>query len=167
MDLNYRRSTSVYGTTLGILTVIILSAAVSSASAQRRLPDLVVSNTSIQTTPGVKIGLTTVEFIKSITVTVKNICDAPSAASYVLVTFKKDNSREAKPTYFIGNTVGALKPGETFTQTFALPARKIVVDEYIYIEADPYKKVAESDEANNWRTLSPNDAPASTHCTQK
>lgn len=82
----------------------------------------------------------------------------------MLVTFKKDNSPDAKPTYYIGNTVKALKVGESFTQTFVLPSRKIVAGEYIYIEADPYKKVAESDETNNWRTLFPADAGKPTQC---
>ncbi|MGI8639909.1 MAG: CARDB domain-containing protein [Pyrinomonadaceae bacterium] len=119
--------------------------------AQTR-PDLVVSQVAIK-----KDAQNL--FVDKITVTVLNACRQSNAGeSYVLVTFKQSNAKDAKAIYYIGNTVKALKGGETFVQTFDVSEKKIGVGRYIYVEADPYRKVTEASEDNNWRTLNPNDA---------
>ena len=92
-------------------------------------------------------------------VNVVNSCRETSAASsYVLITFKESNLKDAKAIYYIGNTVKALKGNESHTQTFDVLKNKIPVSRYIYVEADPYKKVSEVSEDNNWRTVNPNGA---------
>ncbi|MBA2736237.1 MAG: hypothetical protein H0U50_05535 [Pyrinomonadaceae bacterium] len=96
------------------------------------------------------------QFVKRIGVNVTNSCrETSAAASYVLITFKESNQKDAKAIYYIGNTVKALKGGESDTQIFDVSEKKIAVGSYVFVEADPYKKVAEASEDNNWRTLYP------------
>ena len=137
----------------------ILIACCTAASAQRpALPDLVISDAYITKD---STGL----FADKITVTVKNGCSAKSPASYVLVTFKVSNAPDAKAIYYIGNTVKPLKGGESFTQIFPVGSKKIGAGRFVFVEADPYKKVAETDETNNWRTLNPADAGKPGSCS--
>jgi len=131
-----------------VLIFIFLTAFVSAAQAK---PDLMVSRVEITKD---RSGL----FIQKIAVTVTNDCEANAAASYVLITFKQNDQRDAKAIYFVGNTVKALKGGESQRQTFDVSSEKISVGRYIYVEADPYKKVSEASEDNNWRTLFPDGA---------
>ena len=95
-------------------------------------------------------------FVEKITVVVMNTCaGSRSAPSYVLVTFKTDSAPNAKAIYYIGNSIKALAGGESQVQTFDVAEKKIGVGRYVFVEADPYKKVAEASEDNNWRTLFP------------
>lgn len=127
--------------------LLLLTTSLASAVAAQAKPDLVVSSATI-TTNG--------QYVGNITVTVTNACRQRSAgASYVLVTFKQSSQSGAKAIYFIGNTVKALKGGESQSQTFDVSNKKIEVGRYVYIEADPYKKVAEASDDNNWRSLFP------------
>lgn len=119
--------------------------------AQAR-PDLVVSQVSIKK-DAQKL------FVDKITVTVLNACRQSTAGdSYVLITFKQSNAKDAKAIYYIGNSVKALKGGESFTQTFDVAEKKIGFGRFIHAEADPYKKILEASEDNNWRTMFPDDA---------
>ena len=127
---------------------VFLAAFVSAAQAK---PDLIVSRVEITKDDG---GL----FIQKIAVTVTNDCDANVAASDVLVTFKQNEQRDAKAIYYVGNTVKDLKGGASHTQTFDVADKKIGVGRYVYVEADPYKKISEASEENNWRTLFPDGA---------
>lgn len=107
------------------------------------------------------------QFLKRIAVNVTNGCRETSAAiSYVLITFKENNQPDAKAIYYIGNTVKALKGGESATQIFDVSEKKIAVGSYVFAEADPYKKVAEASEDNNWRTLYPTGAGTALSQTQ-
>ncbi|HMT06402.1 MAG TPA: CARDB domain-containing protein [Pyrinomonadaceae bacterium] len=127
--------------------LLLLAALLATALATQARPDLIVSSAMIT-----RDGM----YVSNITVTVTNACRQSSArASYVLVTFKQGSQPGAKPIYFIGNTVKALKGGESQSQTFDVSNKKIEVGRYIYIETDPYKKVAEASEDNNWRSLFP------------
>lgn len=122
----------------------------TEARAQAR-PDLVVSRVSLK-----KDAKNL--FVDKITVTVLNACRGSTAGeSYVLVTFKQSNAKDAKAIYYIGNSVKALKGGESFTQTFDVAEKKIGFGRFVYVEADPYKKVLEANEDNNWRTMFPDD----------
>ena len=95
-------------------------------------------------------------FVDKITVVVMNTCSGTrAAASYVLVTFKTSSAQDAKAIYYIGNSVKALAGGESQVQTFDVADKKIGVGRHVFVEADPYKKVAEASEDNNWRTLFP------------
>lgn len=131
--------------------MFLLCAAAIDARAQAK-PDLIVSRVVIIKDAS---GL----FVDKISVTVKNSCrEAEAAVSYVLVTFKQNDKKDAKSIFYIGNTVKSLKGGESNTQTFDVSEKKIGVGRYVYAEADPYKKVAEASEENNWRTLFPDGA---------
>ena len=131
---------------------ISISVAYPIDSRAQVRPDLVVSRVSLMKDPQ---GL----FVDKITVTVLNACRMSGAgASYVLVTFKESDANDAKAIYYIGNTVKALKGGEVFTQTFDVAQKKIGFGRFIYVEADPFKKVLEASEDNNWRTMFPDDA---------
>lgn len=132
-----------------IVLILVFAAAFAVAANAQTKPDLWVS----------KIEITkddTNLFVDKIAVTVNNSCRQANAdASYVLVTFKQNDKKDAKAIYYVGNTVKALKGGESFTQTFDVSQKKIGVGRYVYVEADPYKKVSEASENNNWRTLFP------------
>lgn len=131
-----------------ILIFVFLSTFVSAAQAK---PDLIVSRVDI-TKDRSEL------FIQKIAVTVTNDCEANAAASYVLITFKQNDQRDAKAIYYVGNTVKALKGGESQKQTFDVSSEKISVERYVYVEADPYKNIPEASEDNNWRTLFPDGA---------
>lgn len=135
-----------------IVSVLIFTIVFGFAAHAQAKPDLTVS----------KIEITkdrTNLFVQKITVTVVNGCrEAKADTSYVLVTFKQNDKKDAKAIYYIGNTVKALKGGESFTQTFDVSEKKIGVGRYVFAEADPYKKVPEASEDNNWRTLFPDGA---------
>lgn len=132
-----------------IVLILVFATALAAATNAQTKPDLWVS----------KIEITkddTNLFVDKIAVTVNNSCRQSNAdASYVLVTFKQNDKKDAKAIYYVGNTVKALKGGESYTQTFDVSQKKIGVGRYVYAEADPYKKVSEASEDNNWRTLFP------------
>jgi subtilase family serine protease len=100
-------------------------------------------------------------------VTVTNTCEA--AESYVLATFM--DKAGGKELYYVGNTVKALKGGESQTQVFNLSGKNLPADGRVSVEVDPYTKVKEDVEGNNFRKLNPNVAPfpenAATHCKPK
>lgn len=115
-------------------------------------PDLVVSNVEMTRD---RSGL----FVGSIRVTVANGCLKTTAGpSYVVVTFKDSEKQDAKPLYYIGNAVKPLNGGVRQTLTFKVSGKKIVFGRYVLVEVDPYKKVVEASESNNWRTLFPEAA---------
>ena len=141
-----------YVTQLYLKFLAVLIFVTLPASAVLAMPDLIVSGASLTRD---KSGW----FVERITVTVTNACRQPTAgASYVLVTFKENDQSGAKGIYFVGSTVKALKGGESSIQTFDVSMKKIPAETFVYIEADPYKKVAEANESNNWRTLFPDAA---------
>jgi hypothetical protein len=132
-----------------VFAFALLIIAVSALQAQTPQPDLIVRAASITKDAQ---GL----FVDKITVAVSNRCQGSTAEpSYVLVTFKTSAEPDAKAIYYVGNTVKALKGGQSYSQTFDVSAKKIGVGRHIYIEVDPYKKVAEASEDNNWRTMFP------------
>lgn len=140
-----------------IFTFVIATVGVSAALAK---PDLIVSGAEIR---GDASGL----FVSNITVTITNGCRQSNAGpSYVLITFKQSEHAGAKSIYFVGNTVKALKGGESQSQTFDVSDKKIGLGRYVYIEADPYKKIVEANEDNNWRSLFPDRSGALTDQNQ-
>ncbi len=147
-----------------IFSILIFLTAFSFTAQAQAKPDLTVSKVDITKD---RSGL----FVQKITVTVMNGCREASAdASYVLVTFKQNDKKDAKAIYYVGNTVKALKGGESFAQTFDVSEKKIGVGRFVFVEADPYKKVSEASEDNNWRTLFPDSAGtmlSQGQCSQK
>ena len=142
-------------------SISILLIVVTLVSAAQARPDLIVSKvTMIRDKSGI--------FVEKVEVTVTNGCRGSSSGpSDVLVTFKENEQPGAKAIYYVGNGVRALKGGESQTQTFNVAEKKIVFGRYVFVEADPYKKVAEASEDNNWRTLFPEDGgtmPNSAQC---
>ena len=124
----------------------------AAATAAQAKPDLTVAKVVLTRDQG---GI----FVDKVTVTVANGCaNTVAGASYILITFKDGAQKDAKATYFVGNTVKPLRGGESQTQTFDISQQKIVFGRYVFVEADPYKKVAEASEDNNWRTLFPDGA---------
>jgi len=135
-----------------IFSILVFLTTLTFTTKAQAKPDLTVSKVDITKD---RSGL----FVQKITVTVMNGCREASAdASYVLVTFKQNDKKDAKAIYYVGNTVKALKGSESYTQTFDVSEKKIGVGRYVFAEADPYKKVSEASEDNNWRTLFPNGA---------
>jgi subtilase family serine protease len=131
------------------ITLAVLSFGGWTAIKAQIQPDLFVRQIVITKD---KSGL----FVEKISVAVTNVClESNAGASYVLVTFKTSGAKDAKAIYYIGNTVKALKGGETFIQTFDVKEKSIGADRHILVEADSYKKVTEANENNNWRTLNP------------
>ena len=143
------------------LFLICLVVAASAAAAQVK-PDLVVSHVGISADA-------TGQLIGKVSVTVMNMCPGSVATgSYLLLTFKSNQLRDAKTIYYVGNRIPTLRGRESYTQTFDTTSARIGVGKYIVAEADPYRKVAESNEENNWRTLYPDGAAnASEACSAK
>ena len=135
-------------------SVLILFFLTAFAFGVQAKPDLIISKVAVtKDASGFYVG--------SITVTVSNGCQGTNAgASYVLVTFKESERSDAKAIYYVGGSVKALKGGQSYTQTFDVAYNRIGIGRFVYIEADPYKKVAEASEENNWRTLFPDGAGA-------
>jgi len=131
----------------GVLAATLIAIAPVAAQVQ---PDLWIRGVVIT-----KFEHNGGSFIDKITVGVSNNCPAPAGASYVLVTFKTSAAKDAKSIFFIGNTVKALNGGETQVQTFDVHDKFIGVGRHVFVEVDPYKKVTEASEDNNWRTLYP------------
>ena len=148
---------------LGFTIWLAYSAAIETRAQAK--PDLVVS----------KVGITKDAsgfLMDKISVTVANLCRESQAAtsSYVMITFKQNSQKGAKAIFYVGNTVKALKGGESYTQTFDVAEKKIGVGRHVLVEADPYKKVSEASENNNWRTLFPDGAgtlPNENQCSPK
>ncbi|HLM01023.1 MAG TPA: CARDB domain-containing protein [Pyrinomonadaceae bacterium] len=143
--------------------LLCISATAFRIQAQAK-PDLIVSRVGITKDAS---GL----FVEKISVTVTNACrETEAATSYVLVTFRQNAQKDAKAIFYVGNTVKALRGGESHTQTFDVSQKKIGVGRHVYVEADPYKKISEASEDNNWRTLFPDGAgtlPAQARCSPK
>lgn len=134
--------------------ILLLLAAFTIAAQAQPQPDLMVRQVTI-TKDASEL------FVNKIMVVVVNVCSKSNAGtSYVLATFKQSAAKDAKAIYYVGNTVKALKGGEAYVQTFDVSEKKIGAGRYIYVEADPYKKVAEASEDNNWLTLNPNGSGA-------
>ena len=139
------RSKRILKCSLPLALVVML---IASAQSQVQ-PDLIVRRVSVTKDP-------TGQFVNKVTVNVGNGCmNSSAAASYVLVTFKQSSANDAKAIYYIGNTVRALKGGESHIQTFDVSEKKIGTTKFIFAEADPYKKVLEASEDNNWFTVNP------------
>ncbi len=119
--------------------------------------DLIVSALAVEPDPGGR-------FIARVSVTVLNACrGVATAQSFVLVTFKEHEHAGAKSIYFVGSKVKTLKGGESQTLMFDTSAtgKQIELTRHGVAEVDPYRKVAEVSEDNNWRTLNPGAAGVS------
>lgn len=142
------RGKNQIGGCLGALALVLFGT-VMTAQAQAK-PDLVVSRFQVQ-----EDGQ---GFAKQVIVKVTNICTKASSASYVLVSFKQNAGPGAKTILSVGNTIPALKPGESALHTFPIEM-KISAGRHVLVEVDPYKKVPEANEDNNWLTLNPDNSP--------
>ena len=143
-----KKTRKIFGMNLTLLSATLLLVSVLSAYSQIQ-PDLVISRVSFSKD---RSGL----FVNKVSVLVTNACSNSTATtSYVLLTFKGSAEPDAKAIYYIGNTVKALKGGESYVQTFDVLEKKIGVSRHIYAEVDPYKKVIEASEDNNWYTVNP------------
>lgn len=135
---------------LGAVALMVVGT-LMTAQAQAK-PDLLVSRFNVQEDGN--------GFVKQVLVKVTNVCTQAAGASYVLVTFKQSAEPGAKQIYMIGNTVKALKAGESQIHTFPITDIKIGAGRHIFVEADPYKKVVEANEGNNWITKNPHKRPS-------
>jgi hypothetical protein len=132
-----------------VSTLLLLAAFGLAAQAK---PDLIISRVEVTRDASGS-------FVQKVLVTVTNGCrEATAGTSYVLITFKQNEQRDARAIYFVGNTVKALRGGESQTQAFDVSSEKIGFGRYVYVEADPYRKITEASEDNNWRTLFPDGA---------
>ncbi len=138
--------------------VLVITTASLTALAQAK-PDLIVAGLAFEPDPGGR-------FVARVSVTVSNACrGAGSAPSFVLVTFRESDKPGSKSIYFVGSKVRALRGGESQTLNFdaAASGKHIELTRHVLAEVDPYKKIAEADEKNNWRTLFP-DAGGQSQC---
>lgn len=134
-----------------LLSVVVIVASFLSVPAQGK-PDLVVASVGIEDDGQ--------GFVRNVTVSVTNICPYANApTSYVLVSFKESADKSAKTVLFVGNSVPALKGSDSFSQTFRITDAKIDGRTHVVVEVDPYQKVAEANEDNNWWKLHPNSRP--------
>lgn len=137
----------------------IILFAVCSAAAQpslpgkkRARPDFKIADVQVTNTAD---GA----FIEKISITVANGCQVDAPNTYVMATFKTADGPNGQALYYAGNTVLALKGGASGSQTFDIKDKKLRPGLFILVEVDPYKKIVEGDENNNWRKLNPNATP--------
>lgn len=145
---------------LKLATAIVIVSSAMTAFGQVR-PDLVVSGLAVDPDPSGR-------FVAKVSVTVTNDCrGSETAPSFVIITFKESSQPGAKAIYFVGSRVNALKGGERQTLTFdaAASGKQIGLDRHVLAEVDPYRKIAEASENNNWRTINPGSSGAS-QCRQ-
>ncbi len=138
--------------------VLVITTATLSSLAQVK-SDLIVTGLTVELDAG---G----QFISRVSVKVSNACrGAGSAPSFVLVTFRESDKPGSKAIYFVGSKVKPLRGGESQTLIFdtAASGKYIERTRHVLAEVDPYKKIAEADENNNWRTLFP-DAGGQSKC---
>ena len=124
------------------------------------LPDLVVSEVVVNVNPG---GM-----VESVKITVTNTCGVAAPTSYVHATFM--DKFGGKALYIIGNTVKALKGGESHEQLFNVSERKMPAYTHVSAEVDPFKTLKEDVEGNNYRKRQPNMFPfpdGPNHCKPK
>lgn len=133
-----------------LLLAVVVMAGSLSVQGQGK-PDLVVAKVDVEDD---RQG-----FIREVTVSVANVCYATAAASYILVSFKETADTSAKTILFVGNAVPSLKASESFSDKFPITDVKIGVGTHLVVEVDPYQKVAEANEDNNWWKLNPNSKP--------
>lgn len=134
---------------LATAIVIVLSA--MTVFGQVR-PDLVVSGLVVDPDSSGR-------FVVKVSVTISNDCrGSEAAASFVMITFKESAEPGSKAIYFVGRRVNPLKGGERQTLTLDATAsgKQIGLDRHVHAEVDPYRKIAEASENNNWRTINPN-----------
>lgn len=142
-----------------IIFLAVTLFAVGSVAAQpslpgkkRARPDFKITDVKLTNTPD---GA----FIEKISITVANGCQVDAPNSYVMATFKTADGPNGQALYYVGNTVLALKGGASGSQTFDVRDKKLRPTLFILVEVDPYKKIVEGDENNNWRKLNPNSTP--------
>jgi hypothetical protein len=108
------------------------------------------------------------QYFESVAVSVKNACDGTVASqSFLLLTFRETERKDSKSIYYVGNRVPRLRGGEGHTQAFGFASQKISIATHLLVEVDPYDKVSETDENNNWQTVNPNGSAKGTRCGTK
>lgn len=137
------------GWCLSVLALVMLGTT-TTAVAQAK-PDLIISRFGLSKDSA---GLVT-----KITVKVTNICTADAGPSYVAITFKESAQADAKILHLAGIEVPALKAGASSTHTLSFIGDKLNAGLHMFVRADPYKKVAEASEDNNWWTVNPSGHP--------
>lgn len=111
-------------------------------------PDLIVSKIALTRDSG---GI----FVDKVYVTVSNGCVDAAGRSHLQITFKEDADFSSKPIYYLVSPLHPLVGGESQTLIFHVGERKIVYGRHLFVEVDPYGKVDEASEENNWRTIFP------------
>jgi hypothetical protein len=142
-----------------IMALSIVLLAVCSATAQPHLPGKKRARPDFKVTDVQVTNTTDGAFIEKISITINNGCQVDAPNSYVMATFKTADGPNGQALYYIGNTVLALKGGSSGSQTFDVKDKKLRPTLFILVEVDPYRKIVEGDENNNWRKLNPNSAP--------
>ena len=134
-------------------TVLLLSA-VSLAPAQKvgRDPNGPIGkgNKPVKLRPDLKVGMPAKPTDKTATVTIFNKCKGSAAATRVRMSIYQG-------TAFLRTMemdVPPLAPGAKTEVTFQIPASdskiKTLADKSFKIEVDPYNKIQEASEGNNW-----------------
>jgi hypothetical protein len=144
--------------------ILLASVAVLTSSAPRfvhadpflvLLPDLVVSDLKVTNTRF---------YIKTVTVTVKEICQVDAPGYFLQIIFGDWVANT-------GNSMPPLKKGKSYSQTFDVSYLKIVAGGQIRATVNPSGVVVEDTRDNNWLAINPNVGPfpvsGATHCTPK
>ena len=132
------------------LAILLILALTVALHAQAR-PDLVITSLGFDPDPSGRL-------VGKVFVTIANACrGSESGQSFVIVTFKESDRAGAKAIYFVGSRLKPLRGGESQTLQFdaAASGKAVSPSSHVVAEVDPYKKVNEVDEGNNWRTINP------------
>ena len=136
------------------LTLVLMITTTTMGVFAQAKPDLVVSGLTVEHDASGQA-------VARVSVTVSNACRGTSSEpTFVLVTFKESEQPGSKAIYFVGSKVRPLKGGESQTLMFEASGKHIELTRHVLAEVDPYRKVGEKSESNNWRTLNPSAAGA-------
>lgn len=149
-----RGEQSAMKTIFAIVAAAAIGLAASGVTRAQTRPDLYVRGVT-----ATQVDRNGGAFVGRVIVVAANFCRGSVAGpSYVQVTFKSRSANDGKSLFFIGKAVKPLRGGESQTLIFDVRSQNIRYGRHVLVEVDPYKKVNEASEDNNWRTLFPDGA---------
>lgn len=139
--------------TTALLTLAVVSSLVTAGFGQTIVPDFVINRINVELSTGEKV-----QYITKVRVLVSNLCkNSDAVSSYALITFSE--SEKGKKLFYLGNSFAPIAGGKSTWLTLDVTEKKLTYRTYIRAEVDPYQKIYEGSEDNNWATYYMNRTP--------